>query len=138
MAYMSQENKASKAPAIKAILKKYNCKGTLSINNYSTLVLTIPQGSIDFLGNHKEMDQYNNRFETNYVPYEPTYLNVCVPHYIDKHYSGTALSFLKEIIEVMMQGNHNNSDSQSDYFDIGFYIDINIGKWNKPYNFIKG
>jgi hypothetical protein len=33
----------------------------------------------------------------------------------------------------MNAGNHNNSDVQSDYFDVGWYIDVNIGKWNKPY-----
>ena len=33
----------------------------------------------------------------------------------------------------MMVGNHNNSDISTDYFDVGWYIDINIGKWDKPY-----
>ena len=28
---------------------------------------------------------------------------------------------------------YNNSDSMTDYFDIAYYTDINIGKWNKPY-----
>jgi hypothetical protein len=23
----------------------------------------------------------------------------------------------------------------TDYFDVGWYIDIKIGKWDKPYNF---
>jgi hypothetical protein len=23
----------------------------------------------------------------------------------------------------------------TDYFDVGWYIDINVGKWNKPYQF---
>ena len=25
--------------------------------------------------------------------------------------------------------------SQIDYFDHDFYIDINVGKWDKPYNY---
>jgi hypothetical protein len=30
-------------------------------------------------------------------------------------------------------GNHDNSDSQTDYFDVGWYVDVKVGKWNKPY-----
>jgi len=30
-------------------------------------------------------------------------------------------------------GNHDRSDIQSDYFDVGWYKSVNIGKWNKPY-----
>jgi len=33
----------------------------------------------------------------------------------------------------MMIGNHNNTDLMSDYFDVGWYISINVGKWDKPY-----
>ena len=51
MAYMSQERKQSLAPAIKAVLKKYGVKGTLAVNNHSTLVLNIKSGSIDFIEN---------------------------------------------------------------------------------------
>ena len=28
---------------------------------------------------------------------------------------------------------YNKSDAMVDYFDIAYYMDINIGKWNKPY-----
>ena len=34
---------------------------------------------------------------------------------------------------AMMIGNHNESDSQTDYFNVGWYIDIGIGRWDKPY-----
>jgi hypothetical protein len=30
-------------------------------------------------------------------------------------------------------GNHDRSDSQTDYFDVGFYTDISIGRWDTPY-----
>jgi hypothetical protein len=32
-----------------------------------------------------------------------------------------------------MTGNHDRSDIQSDYFDVGWYVDVNIGSWNRPY-----
>ena len=36
-----------------------------------------------------------------------------------------------------MKGNkwYDKSDAMVDYFDTAYYIDINIGKWNKPYVF---
>jgi hypothetical protein len=30
--------------------------------------------------------------------------------------------------------NHDNSDIMTDYFDVGWYVNIYVGKWNKPYN----
>jgi hypothetical protein len=33
----------------------------------------------------------------------------------------------------MNAGNWDKSDIQTDYFNVGWYIDVNIGKWNKPY-----
>ena len=49
MAYFNQERKAQKAPAIKAILKKYGVKGSLAVRNHSTFVLNVKSGSIDFI-----------------------------------------------------------------------------------------
>jgi len=40
-----------------------------------------------------------------------------------------ALSRLYEIID---EGNFDKSDSQSDYFHVGFYKSIHIGEWQKP------
>jgi hypothetical protein len=37
------------------------------------------------------------------------------------------------VIDAMNDGNHDNSDIQSDYFDVGWYTHINVGRWNKPY-----
>jgi hypothetical protein len=37
----------------------------------------------------------------------------------------------------MNGGNHDNSDVQTDYFDVGWYVDVNIGSWDKPYTLEK-
>ena len=121
MAYISQDDKKAKAPAIKAILKKYGLTGSLSINHYSTLVLTIRSGKIDFEKNFKDntgLEYFNNQVNT---------------YHIEKSYSGDARNALTELYNTMMEGNHNNSDIQTDYFDVGWYISIDIGKWDKPY-----
>ena len=115
MAYMSQERKRELAPQIKSVLNKYGLKGTLGVDNHSTLVLTIKSGKIDFLSNCD--DSYHQVNE----------------YHIQKHYAGDAQKALSELKDAMMVGNHNNSDLMTDYFDVGWYISINIGKWDKPY-----
>jgi hypothetical protein len=32
--------------------------------------------------------------------------------------------------------NHDNSDIMTDYFDVGWYLNINVGGWNKPYTVV--
>ena len=55
------------------------------------------------------------------------------PYWYQDHFVGKSKKFLAEVIPAMNAGNHNNSDIQTDYFDVGWYIDVNIGRWNKPY-----
>tara|TARA_B100000768_G_scaffold178054_1_gene193187 strand:+ start:620 stop:967 length:348 start_codon:yes stop_codon:yes gene_type:complete len=111
MAYMSQENKKTLAPAIKSVLKEYNMKGSIGVDNHSTLVVNLKEGHIDFGSKNDSVNTY----------------------WIDSHYTGIAQQFLNELKTAMMTGNHNNSDIMTDYFDVGWYIEINVGKWNKEY-----
>lgn len=133
MAYMSQEKKAVLAPRIKAILKKYGVKGSLAVRGHSTLVLNLKSGKIDFIGNSNRVCggnhyQVSRGFKPNTTGYDQVN-----PYWYQDHYDGKAKTFLKEILAVMNDGNHDRSDIQTDYFDVGWYVDINIGKWNKPY-----
>ena len=131
MAYMNQERKAQLAPAIKAICKKYGIKASLAVNNHSTLVLNIKQGDIDFIGSFNRVVSNDTRYSSNFVPAINT---VSVnPYWYKEHFDGRALDFLSEVIPAMNAGNHDRSDIQSDYFDVGWYIDVNVGQWNKPY-----
>ncbi len=133
MAYVSQERKAELAPVIKAVLKKYGVKGSIAVRHHSTLVLNIKSGPIDFIGNYNKMGEANREWGHD-KPYntKDEYLDVNVYHYTS-HFDGEALAFLTELIGAMQKGNHDRSDIQSDYFDVGWYIDVNIGSWDKPY-----
>jgi hypothetical protein len=137
MAYFNQERKAQKAPAIKAILKKYGVKGSLAVRNHSTFVLNIKSGSIDFIENYIKTDadkNYGNKMDQNQIDYIRKNKALDVnPYWYQEHYTGKALSFLKEVFKAMNAGNHDNSDIQTDYFDVGWYVDVNIGQWSKPY-----
>lgn len=42
-------------------------------------------------------------------------------------------NLVKKIVDMTNKFNWDNSDSQSDYFDVNFYLHINIGKWDKDY-----
>jgi hypothetical protein len=137
MAYFNQQMKAEKAPKIKAIFKKYGVKGSISVSNHSTLIVTISSGSIDFIGNFNCVAGRTAEWKWKHSgrDFRPvTDGNIQVNHYwMDEHFDGIALACLEELNSVMNEGNYDNSDVQTDYFDVGFYTDINIGKWNKPY-----
>lgn len=112
MAYISQDDKAALTPAINAVLNKYNVKGTIGTRNHSELVVSIQSGAIDFGRGHIQVNHY------------------C----IDRDYSGTAREFLNELL-VATKGDkwYDQSDRMVDYFDVAYYISINIGRWNKLY-----
>ena len=132
MAYMSQEKKAKIAPKIKAILAKYKVKGSLAVRNHSTLCLNIKSGSIDFIGNfNKTISADHYLVSRGFTPAEK-YLSVN-PYRYDNHFSGKALAFMQEVFAAMNDGNHDRSDIQSDYFDVGWYVDVNVGQWDKQY-----
>lgn len=125
MAYVSQELKARLAPQIRAICKRHGIKASLAVRNHSSLVLTVRQGSIDFVADYSISPQdrtHAKQFGIQVNPY----------HY-KSHFGGRALKFLSEVIPAMNDGNHDRSDIQSDYFDVGWYVDVNIGRWNRPY-----
>lgn len=111
MAYFNQQMKKEMAPEVKKVLAKYKMKGTLSVKHHSTVVLNLKSGLIDFGSNNRQVNVY----------------------WIKENYTGVAKDFLLEVLEVMNKGNHDNSDIMTDYFDVGWYVNINIGNWDKPY-----
>lgn len=132
MAYVSQDLKAKLAPAIKSICKKYGVKATLAVRNHMTLVLNIKSGKLDFIKNFNEtcatQPKYNERGFT------PAKDAISVnPYWFGEHFSGKSKAFLTEVIGAMKTGNWDRSDIQTDYFDVGWYVDVNIGNWKKPY-----
>lgn len=137
MAYFNQERKSERAPAIKAILKKYGVKGSLAVRNHMTFVLNIKSGKIDFIENYIKTDMdkhYGNKMSAEQIAQIRKNQSLDVNTYwYQEHYSGKAKSFLKEVLAAMNGGNHDNSDVQTDYFDVGWYVDVNIGSWDKPY-----
>jgi hypothetical protein len=126
MAYMNQEKKAKIAANLKPILKKFGLKGSLSVHNHSSIVLTIKSGSVDFFTDSGNPDDAR-KFGIQVNPY-----------WYKDHFTGKAKAALSEIVPAMYSADYyDNSDAQVDYFDTAYYVHVNIGKWNKPYVFTK-
>jgi len=133
MAYVSQELKSKLSPAIKVVCKKYGIKASIAVRHHSTLCLNVKSGAIDFIGNSNrvcgaDFYQVARGFKPNTTGYDQVN-----PYHFQNHYDGDAKAFLTEVLAVMNDGNWDKSDIQSDYFNVGWYVDVNIGSWNKPY-----
>ena len=126
MAYMNQEKKAKIASKLKPILKRYGVKGTLSVRNHSSIVLTLKSGVIDFIAN-------SNRVCRGFQPNTSGHQDVN-PYWFQDHYDADAKKFLTEAFQALKSADwYDRTDAQVDYFDIAYYVDITVGRWNQPY-----
>jgi hypothetical protein len=114
MAYMSQDNKKSLAPKIKEICKSFGIKATLAVRNHSTLILNVNSGKIDF------------GVDARVNPY-------CIQETFKDQ--PMAQEFLTKVRAAMSIGNYDNSDAMTDYFSCSHDLEINIGRYNKPYKY---
>lgn len=129
MAYMSQERKTRLAALAKTALAKWpRVKWTLSVRHHSTIVLTIREGDIDFLGAARAPDA--RRPSTT----DELYLDVN-HHLLDREWVGEARAFLRAAFDALNDGNFDRSDLQSDVFNVGWYVDVTIGRFDRPYRF---
>jgi len=141
MAYISQEMKKELAPEIKAVLKKYGVKGTIAIRNHRsnhTLVVNIKSGKLDLIGDYNRKIDYHNEFSngrlTNKSRGELHFRN---GHIDDYTMNETVKNFYKELFKAM-KGDvwwYDNSDPMTDYFNAAYYLEVNVGKWDKQYIF---
>lgn len=130
MAYMNQERKAKIAANLKPILKKFGVKGTLAVRNNSTIVLTVKSGKIDFIENFLASGMRAN--DAEYVRTK-RYIDVN-PYWFHDHFTGKAKDFLTAAFRALKSADwYDESDAMTDYFNTAYYVDVNIGKWNKPY-----
>lgn len=137
MAYMSQERKKEIAKNVKAVAKKYGFGGrdvTVGVRHYSSLVVNIFRGPLDLLGDaqlHND-EIAKRRGQQSY----PIGTNLQVnPYYCEETaFDPVIKQFYTELMAAIKStGYYNNSDAQVDYFDHDFYIDINVGQWDRPY-----
>jgi hypothetical protein len=146
MAYMSQERKQALAPKIKAVLKKHGMKGSIGVRHHSTLVVRIKEGKLplieDFVAKikHEGWDQRTRCTKAH----EERMLQITQERHIDvnpyhfkDHFTGNCKEFLSELHAAMSAGNHDRSDILTDYFDIGWYVEMHIGDYDRPYKMVE-
>lgn len=139
MAYISQERKKERLPKIKAILESYGLKGTVGIRNHMTLRVTIRSGELDLVG--MENEERTKKAEGRMAPWDKPILVTGDAFTVNTSWTQdyeneTLRNLFTELVQAMYGNDwYNNSDVQTDYFDIDFYLNLEVGEWDKPYKF---
>jgi len=145
MAHITAEQVKEKRNAIKALLKDEKRKMKVSVTRQhgSTINVTIQNGLTDeellHICEQRAKNQWikeNNEnpelsilesIQKSGIQYSPSYMHrETVPEILKK---------IANVIENKGKVNHDNSDSMTDYFDVGFYSYLNVGSYEKPYQF---
>lgn len=136
MAYMSQEKKQSIHAALKKVMPK-DWKWSLSVRNHSTIVLTIAAAPVDLCQEWADclnaQPRALSRPDVYAVRQRPDNVQVN-PYYLETQFNAS-LEVMEAAKACLYEGNHDRSDLQTDYFDVGWYVDINLGRWDKPFVF---
>jgi hypothetical protein len=133
MAYMNQKEKALIAAELKKVVPA-GWKYSLSVYHHSTICMTISAAPVDLLAESNRVtkklaDRRNDLFQEN----TSGYLDFNQFH--PEASFDDSLPVFVQIFKALNLNNYNNSDSQSDYFDVGHYVSISIGKYDKPFTF---
>ena len=123
MAYVSKEKKAKIVAAVKAAKLPKEWKITFAVDNHTSIVATIRQAPASVL------DDYLGELHSDGMPHVNEY-------HLDKLYKGKTLAALTKLLAALNTDNFDHSDSQSDYFHVGHYVDISFGRWDKPCTFV--
>ena len=131
MAFMNQDKKAVIAAQLKAVMPA-GWKYSLRVSDHSTLRLLIASAPVDLLNARPDDAEIRTDYRINT---SGNYRGVNHYH-LEYEFSGDLLPTFEAICAAMNLGNHDNSDVQRDYFDVGHYISIGIGAWNKPFKVV--
>jgi hypothetical protein len=110
MAYANKDQ----SKRVKAELTKEfpGYKFSVTVENYSSIVVSIMAAPVVFT--HRPYEQLN--------------------HFYLERYQNSEI--LKRIKSIANKGNYDKSDAMTDYFEVGFYLNINVGKWDKPFTLL--
>lgn len=128
MAYMNQERKAKIKEALKQAIPS-DWKWSLAVRHHSTIVLNIAAAPVNLVA------EYANRRCSDEVRASMLQSMSCDvnPYHWREHFEGDLGTTFDNIFAALNDGNHDRSDLQTDYHDVGWYVDVNLGRWNKPF-----
>ena len=136
MAYISQETKKELTPAIKTVLKKHGMKGTVSIKDCQGLNVNISSGVLDLLGYWNRYMNRNRRIQNRPTINDKNFSisHPIVDPYFEEYHDNKIENFISELLSAMKTCEWaDKSDVMSDYFNITYYVSINVGRYDKPY-----
>lgn len=136
MAYMSQQKKKEIAVELKKVMP-CGWKYSLGVDHHSTLVLTISQAPVDLVAEYAAHAIRRGKTINAAEIYANAKSISCNPYWFEDQFEGERLDQMLAIRSAMNSGNHDRSDISTDYFDVGWYIDINFGRGDKPFRVIK-
>lgn len=125
MAYMNQEKKAEIAAALKLVVPQ-GWKYSLSVRNHSTIVMTITAAPFDIMA-ARVINEHNANTQ---------YCDVNTHHHERQFNDECLTETIGVFLDALNNGNHDRSDTQTDYFDVGWYVDMNIGTWDRPFKYV--
>lgn len=137
MAYIDQATKKLIKEELDKVVPK-DLKYTLKIRDRAVITMVIRKGKVNFHQNRNE--KLVGKFDIYLKEIDPIELSkplVINCHHVDSQFSGEVLDLIKKIQKAMNIKNWDRSDVQIDYFDVGYYIGIQVGEWYKPYELVK-
>ena len=130
MAYMNQDKKKIIKANLDKVLKPLGIKYSLRVDNHSSINCTIKSGSIDFIGSMPNPERFHLHTDRGYTQVNPYWFN--------EHFTGEACTIINKVIDALKSADYyDRSDAMVDYFDTAYYMHLNIGAWDKPYE-LKG
>ena len=136
MAYFSKEMKKEKEEKLKKVMPR-GWKFTTRVYDNMKFVVTIRSAPVDLIGIIVDSMKYNNSNVDYILKYGCKEHIHPHPNYIKDIFKADKkiLKIMLDIIEVIDEDNYDNSDSQTDYFDVGYYSYLCIGERNKPFKY---
>lgn len=133
---MNQAKKAVIKANLEKVLKPLGFKFGLRVRNHMSIALTIKSGPVDFIGDFLAVEKSKGLQLPDYIS-KSGCLSVNKYWYQD-HFSPEVAKIIKKVIDALMSADYyDRSDSMTDYFDTAYYMDFDIGSWDKPYEITK-
>jgi len=116
MAYLSQEKaKLIKAEIKKQFPKKQGWKFSIRVRHHSTLCVNILSAPVEFVEG-KTWCSLNNYSSYNHDDIFKKLVGICNGNFLGED-----------------ESNFNDSDPMTDYFSVGWYVNIEQGSFDKPF-----
>jgi len=117
MAYLSKTQVKETRDALKVAFPDFKFMVRKSHAGGSSINVSIMSGPLEF-GNIREGANVNQ-------------------YWVESHYEAHLVPFLEAVIKIIKFGTgrqwYDRSDAMTDYFDTAFYLDVEMGRWGKPY-----